>query len=53
MKSLTPIRSIRAKCLDCCCDSIKEVRECNVKNCPLHPYRMGRRPRQNEVVIED
>ncbi|BCO11332.1 hypothetical protein GEOBRER4_n1645 [Citrifermentans bremense] len=40
---LTPIKSIRQKCLDCCCDQIKDVRECNIKHCALHPYRMGRR----------
>jgi len=43
-KILTPIQSIRANCLDCCCGSCKEVRLCIVKNCPLYPYRMGKRP---------
>lgn len=42
---LTPIKAIRAKCLDCCCDHPSEVRNCSVKNCPLYPYRMGRRPK--------
>lgn len=42
---LTPIKAIRAKCLSCCCDSVKEVRECTVKDCPLYPYRMGKRPK--------
>lgn len=47
-KRLTPVKAIRAKCLDCCCESVKEVRECTVKNCPLWPYRMGRRPRPGD-----
>ena len=41
---LTPIKAIRAKCLDCCCDQIKEVKECGIVDCSLHPYRLGKRP---------
>lgn len=48
-KSLTPIKAIRAKCLDCSCGQIKEIRECSDKNCPLFPYRMGRRPKKEDV----
>ena len=43
-KYKTPIKAIREKCLDCSCYQPKEVRECVVINCPLYPYRMGRRP---------
>lgn len=43
-KHLTPIKAIRAKCLDCCCGQVKEIRECTLCKCTLHPYRMGRRP---------
>jgi len=43
-KKLTPMRAIRKKCLDCCADSQMEVRLCDIKDCPLHPYRMGKRP---------
>ena len=35
MEVLTPVKAIRAKCLDCCCDSMKEVRECPIVKCPL------------------
>ena len=45
MKSLTPIKAIRAKCIDCSAGSAKEVRLCPVTACPLWPYRMGRRPK--------
>ena len=27
---LTPIKAIRAKCIDCCCGDKKEVRECSI-----------------------
>ena len=40
----TPIKSIRQKCLDCTCNQPKEIRLCPIINCPLYPYRMGRRP---------
>lgn len=41
---LTPIKAIRAKCLDCCCGQVKEIRECSIPRCSLYPYRMGKRP---------
>ena len=40
----TPVKSIRKKCLDCTCGQPKEIRLCPIINCPLYPYRMGRRP---------
>lgn len=41
---LTPIKAIRAKCLDCCCGSAKEVELCPIPDCSLHPYRFGKNP---------
>jgi len=38
---LTPMRAIRFKCLDCCCWDNEEVRNCELTECSLHPYRMG------------
>ena len=43
-KRLTPIKAIRAKCLDCCCLSYKEVKLCSDKECSLYPYRLGKNP---------
>jgi len=42
---LTPMKAMRAKCMDCTCDQVAEIRECTIKLCPLWPYRMGRRPK--------
>lgn len=42
---MTPLRAIRAKCLDCVCGQAKEVRLCPSRKCPLFPYRMGHKPR--------
>lgn len=41
---LTPVKAIRAKCLDCTANQIVEVRNCTIKTCALWPYRMGHRP---------
>ncbi len=42
--NLTPIKAIRAKCLDCMCGQPKEVRLCPMTDCSLYPYRMGKNP---------
>ena len=44
MKVLTPIKAIRAYCVECSGGMTKEVKLCPVENCPLYPYRMGKRP---------
>ena len=45
----TPIKAIRAKCIDCCCGSRFEVKMCPITDCPLYEYRMGHRPRSTDV----
>ena len=47
MAELTPIKAIRAKCIDCCCGEKKEVRLCPIEWCPIWPYRMGKRPKED------
>ena len=51
-KSPTPLRAIRAKCLDCCADSPGEVRRCSLADCPLHPFRFGRSPKKRSLSAE-
>lgn len=43
-KRLTPIKAIRAKCLDCCCGSSQEVELCACPDCPLYMFRFGKNP---------
>lgn len=43
-KRLTPIKAIRAMCLECSCGNNAEVRNCVISYCPLYPYRMGHNP---------
>ena len=40
----SPLRAIRAKCLDCSCYQPSEVRLCEAVRCPLWPFRAGRHP---------
>lgn len=48
-----PIKVIRAKCLDCCCGSPKEVRQCPVIGCPLHVFRFGKNPYRKQRVLSE
>lgn len=37
---------IREKCLECCSWSCTEVKNCPIKDCALHPFRLGRYPKK-------
>lgn len=52
MKALTPIKSIRAYCIECSGGMAKEVRLRPIEECPLYPYRMGKRPKVDSNVDE-
>lgn len=44
---MTPLKAIRAKCLDCCCGQANEVKQCTVESCPLWPLRFGKGPKKD------
>lgn len=48
-KKLTPMRAIRAKCLDCCCMNPNEVRLCPSEGCPLYAFRDGHNPNRKGI----
>ena len=48
---MNPMRAIREKCLDCTCQQPMEVKECTVKTCALHPFRMGKNPYRAKRVM--
>lgn len=52
IKVLTPMKAMRAKCLDCCLGNYQEVRLCPVRDCALYPYRMGHRPKGEEFILK-
>ena len=53
MAKLTPMKAIRAKCLDCCLGQVKEVRLCSIETCALYEYRNGHRPKGEEITAEN
>ena len=47
-KTESPLKSIRAKCLDCA-GRPKEVRLCTDTDCALYPFRLGRNPNRKGI----
>ena len=41
---MTPLKAIRAHCIECMCGQVKEVKLCVMERCPLHPFRMASNP---------
>ena len=52
MAKITPIKAIRAKCLECSCGSFFEIANCPIKKCALYAYRFGHRPKDEEIYVE-
>ena len=50
---LTPIKAIRAKCIDCCAGQKNEVKLCPATDCGLHPYRLGHNPNRKPRQLSD
>jgi hypothetical protein len=48
-KVLSPLRAIRAMCLECCGGSQKEVRLCPTEDCSLYSYRFGHNPKRKGI----
>ena len=49
----SPMKAIRAKCLDCCCDQREEVKLCPATTCPLYPFRLGKNPNRKARILTD
>lgn len=52
----SPVKAIRAYCLDCTGNQPGEVRNCEITRCPLHPFRFGKNPfwgKGNGEEVED
>jgi hypothetical protein len=41
----SPLRAIRAFCIECSGNNKAEVRRCPCEKCQLFPFRMGHRPK--------
>jgi hypothetical protein len=50
----SPLAAIKLHCLDCAGEgTIGEVDRCETAGCPLHPFRMGRRPGPGRQLTEE
>jgi len=51
MKYKTPLQAIKQYCFECVGSSYKERKLCDIKNCPLHPFRLGKSPKRQKSKI--
>lgn len=49
----SPIKAIRAKCMDCTCGQYREIELCPIKKCPLYPFRYGKNPYHKRASEEN
>ena len=49
----SPIKAIRAKCLECMCGQVNEVKLCPVEDCALYPFRLGKNPYVKRTMTEE
>jgi hypothetical protein len=49
----SPIKAIKAKCLDCCCGQREEVKLCPVTTCPLWQFRLGKNPNRSRTLTDE
>ena len=40
----SPLKAIRAFCIECCGNNTAEVKRCSSKCCVLNPFRLGHNP---------
>jgi len=47
----TPVKAIRAFCVQCMGGYTSEIPICTDYHCPLYPYRMGKRPNKRKFKM--
>ena len=54
MEQITsPLKAIRAFCIECMGDQVREVKGCTSTNCPLHAFRMGKNPYRSRELSDE
>ncbi len=51
--TLTPIKAIRMKCMQCSNGQYSEIRKCPIPGCALYHYRLGHRPDKETITDID
>lgn len=49
----SPLKAIKAFCMECSGDSYTELKYCTSKRCPLKPFRFGNNPFHKRIVTEE
>ena len=49
----SPLKAIRANCIDCCGGSAAEVKLCECLDCPLHSFRFGKNPHTKRTMTDE
>ena len=49
----TPMKAVRAKCLDSSGGTAANVTHCPIPDCPLHPFRLGKNPFRAKRQLSD
>lgn len=49
----SPIKAIRAKCLDCSGGQKQEIKYCPIEQCPLFAFRFGKNPYLKRTYTEE
>ncbi len=52
-KIKSPLKAIRANCLECLGGSSNEVKECTAFNCHLFDFRFGKNPYRKKRILTD
>ena len=52
-KKISPLKAIREKCIDCSGGSMSEATNCEVEQCPLHPFRKGKNPFRTRTMTPE
>ena len=50
---VSPLKAIRAFCIDCCGGSASDVRDCTATSCPLKAFRFGKNPYRKKRELSD
>lgn len=50
---ISPLKAIRANCIECCGGSKNEVKLCTCTKCPLWAFRLGKSPYRKGRVLTD
>lgn len=51
MTSKTPLKSVRAYCVECSGGNAREVKHCPVEKCALHPIKSGKNGGKVKSVV--